>query len=214
MKVIVYGTGGHCSVVIDAILSAGLGDIECLVDDDQCKWGLTLYGYLVISPEELKERFKEAFLFIAIGDNKIRMRKARELEKLEAKFLTVIHPTAYISPSASLGEGTFVGANAVVNPCAKIGKHCIINTGAVVEHHCEIADFVHVAPNATLGGKVFVGESTLVGLSATILPKVKVGRDSIIGAGAVVKDDVPDEVTVVGVPAHPLNRRLKDDTPR
>jgi acetyltransferase EpsM len=206
MKIIIYGAGGHASVVIDAILSAGIGEIKCLVDDDPEKWGKELYGYPVLAPQELEEHMKDSYFFLAIGDNNYRRKKAEELKKMRANFPTIIHPKAYVSPTAFIDEGTLVCAHATVNPYAKIGKHCIINTGAIVEHHCEIADFVHIAPNATLGGKVSIGDGTLVGLSTTVLLGKRIGKNCIVGAGAVVIDDVPDNTTVVGVPAKPVRK--------
>jgi serine acetyltransferase len=39
------------------------------------------------------------------------------------------------------------------------------------------------------------------------LPRIRIGKDAIVGAGAVVISDVPDGVTVVGVPARPITKR-------
>jgi len=207
MEVIIYGTGGHSSVVVDALLAKGNASIRCLMDDDPNKWGKKLNRFSVISPKGLEEEISRAFFFLAIGDNDVRRRKAMELEKLGAKFLSIIHPKAIVSPTAQIGAGTLVGGSAVVNPYTQVGRHCIINTGAIVEHHCQIADFVHIAPNATLGGEVCIGEGTLIGLSATVLRGIKIGENCVIGAGAVVIHDVPSHTTVVGIPAKPIERR-------
>jgi acetyltransferase-like isoleucine patch superfamily enzyme len=48
---------------------------------------------------------------------------------------------------------------------------------------------------------VRIGEGAFIGIGAKIIPCVTVGQHAIVGAGAVVIADVPDEVTVVGVPA-------------
>lgn len=207
MKVVIYGAGGHSSVVVDALLAKGDSSISCFVDDDPSKWGKKIYRFPIISFEELEKEIPHVLLFLALGDNNVRRQKAVELERRGAKFLTIIHPKAIVSPTAQIGEGTLVAASAVVNPYAQIGKHCIINTGAIVEHHCQIGDFVHIAPNATLGAEVCIGEGTLVGLSATILRGVKIGEDCIVGAGAVVIRDIPPHTVVVGVPAKPIERK-------
>jgi acetyltransferase EpsM len=65
---------------------------------------------------------------------------------------------------------------------------------------------VHVSPGAQLGGNVYVGEGAHIGIGASIKPGVKIGKWSVVGAGAVVVNDVPDGVTVVGVPAKILNK--------
>lgn len=207
MDVIIYGAGGHSSVVIDALLNS-IKDIsiKCLVDDDKDKWGKIINGFPVVSPEGLEKYVEEAFFFLAIGENELRRKKAEELGKLGVKFLTVVHPTASVASTAIIEEGTLVCAQAVVNPYAKVGKHCIINSGAIVEHHCVIRDFVHIAPNATLGGGVYIGEGTLIGLSSTVLLRKRIGENCVVGAGAVVIDDIPPNTTVVGVPAKPIRK--------
>ncbi len=51
-----------------------------------------------------------------------------------------------------------------------------------------------------------VGQGALVGIGATVMPGRSVGDWSVVGAGACVIEDVPAGVTVVGVPAKPLQR--------
>jgi len=113
---------------------------------------------------------------------------------------SVIHPDASISPSATVGPGTFVGPLAVVHSRARVQPHGVINSGAIVEHDCEIGENVHVAPGAVLGGSVHVGFDTLIGLGARVLPGIRIGSGCIIGAGAVIIRDVVDGQRVVGVP--------------
>ncbi|MCS7300843.1 MAG: acetyltransferase, partial [Fimbriimonadales bacterium] len=103
-----------------------------------------------------------------------------------------------------------VCAGVVVQPDARIGRHCIVNTAASVDHDCTIADFVHVAPGARLAGGVKVGEGVLLGVGCCVLPGIQIGAWSVVGAGAVVTEDVPDGVVVVGVPARAI-RRSDDD---
>jgi UDP-perosamine 4-acetyltransferase len=56
-----------------------------------------------------------------------------------------------------------------------------------------------------LTGRVRVGERAFVGAGARVLPCLRIGSDSVVGAGAVVRADVPDGTTAVGVPARLLN---------
>ncbi|MBT6282943.1 MAG: acetyltransferase, partial [Phycisphaerae bacterium] len=77
-------------------------------------------------------------------------------------------------------------------------------TGATVDHDCELADGVHISPGANLGGNVTVGECSWIGIGACVKNGVTIGKNVIVGAGAAVVQDVPDNVTVVGVPAKEL----------
>lgn len=135
-------------------------------------------------------------LFIAIGDNRLRRRMA---DNIEAEFPVLIAPSAYVDPTAVIGEGTVVMQHATVQAGAVIGRHCIVNTGAVVDHECRLADFVHVSPGAVLCGNVKVGEETWIGANATVIQGLTVGARSIVGAGSTVLTDVPAGVTAVGL---------------
>ena len=68
---------------------------------------------------------------------------------------------------------------------------------------------VRVSPGAHLAGKVHVGELTHIGIGASVVQGVEIGRNVIIGAGAAVIDDIPDNVTAVGVPAKVIRRHEK-----
>ena len=191
---ILYGASGHAKVIID-ILEANGQKIDFIVDDNPA---LTeLLGYEV---RRNTGEYDEAI--VSIGSCEIR-RKVVEGLKV-GKYATSVHPSAVVSPRATIDEGTVVMQGAIVQSCAKIGKHCIVNTGASLDHDCEIADFVHVAPHATVLGGVKVGEGSWIGAGAVVKQYITVGKNCMIGAGAVVLHDVPDGATVVGVPGRAI----------
>lgn len=105
---------------------------------------------------------------IAIGNNRIRKKVA--LEHGNERFDIVIHPTAWVSPRARIGEGTVVMAHAVIQAGAIVGMHCIVNSGATLDHDCKVSDFAHIAPGAHLCGGVKVGEGALVGVGEGVMP--------------------------------------------
>lgn len=147
-------------------------------------------------------------VIIGTGDNGTRERLCREMRVAGCPLVTVIHPRAWVSPSARTSLGVFVGAHACVNAEAQIADGTLINTAAIVEHHVRIGPCAHIAPRAALGGRASVGALALVGIGATVLPRICVGCGAIVGAGAVAIRDVKEGDTVMGVPA-----RTTEDAP-
>ncbi len=184
-----YGASGHAKVIIDILKASGIV-IDALFDDDRSIHEL-------LSIPVMHNWAGESPLIISIGNNYSRKQIS---EKLKCEYGTVIHPSAIISPNASIGEGSVVMHSAIVQSGAKIGKHCILNTGVSIDHECVIENFVHISPQATLCGNVHVGEGAWIGASAVVIPGVKIGKWSTIGAGSVVVKDVPDGALAYGNP--------------
>jgi sugar O-acyltransferase (sialic acid O-acetyltransferase NeuD family) len=194
--VVVIGAGGHAKVLISTLTACGV-PVGAVVDDDDTKWGMDAQGTRVGRIErELGGRG-----IVGIGDNAQRREMARTLS---LEWQTVVHPSAYVHPSAKLGRGTVVFAGAVVQPDAVIGDHVIVNTGATVDHDCVVDDYAHLAPGVHLAGSVHVGEGAFLGIGSVVSPGVKIGRWATVGAGAVAIRDVADGVVAVGVPARAL----------
>lgn len=204
--ILLVGAGGHCQVVVDALLCAGTSEAVLeIADDDTRRWGTAVLGVPVRGALAGVLRAGGAF-HVAIGNNRVRERLAAACAEAGMAARTVQHPRAVRAASAVVGDGTLLAANAIVAPGARVGAHCIVNHGAVVDHDVVVGACSHVAPLAALGGGVRLGARVLVGAGATILPGVTIGDDCVVGAGAVVLADLPPGSTFAGVPAQRLDR--------
>ncbi|TVQ64799.1 MAG: acetyltransferase [Phycisphaerales bacterium] len=194
-RIVLIGGGGHAMVVAEAAIACGRTLAGFLDDDPAAHLGdlAERLGDLSGVPD-----LGEDAAIIALGNVG---RRAEIITRLRAPAATVVHPSAIVSPSATLGKGVFIGPNAVVHARARIGDHAIVNTGAIVEHDCLIGMNTHIAPGVVMGGETRVGPETLIGLGSRLLPGVRVGSRCVVGAGAVVLRAVGDGERVVGVPA-------------
>lgn len=155
-----------------------------------------------------------AYCFVAIGDNSLREFVSQELQRHGRKLATLIHPSAVVSSSATIGAGSYIGESAVLRTQSLVGEGVIVNAGAVVSHHTAIESFVSVGPNVALASQTSIGRRTMVGVGACIRPQVKVGTAAMIGAGSVVIHPVPDNATVVGNPAREIRPSGTSPTPQ
>lgn len=190
-----FGASGHGKVIKDILNANGI-KVEAFVDDNpnvnECGGRPVMHDATGLSP-----------MIVSIGVNRIRKMIVERLKanNPDIKFATAIHPSAVISPSAKIGEGTVVMAGAVINADAVIGNHCIVNTGATVDHDCKIGDYCHIAPGVNISGATHVGEGTWVGVGSCVIQCLNIGKNCMIGAGSVVVKDIPDNVTAFGCPA-------------
>jgi sugar O-acyltransferase (sialic acid O-acetyltransferase NeuD family) len=211
-RLLIWGGGGHGKVVADVARAAGY-TVVGFADADLDKLGNVVEpgGAAVVMDEtqlfESLDRPERPFdaLAIAIGSNRTRLEACAQVNG-QVRVPALVHPSAVLSPSAELGEGTVVMAMAVVNAGARIGMAVIVNTATVVEHDCVVGDGVHLSPHSTLADGVYVGPTSWIGAGATVIQQLRVGQGSIVGAGSVVIHDVPDDVTVVGCPARTVVR--------
>ena len=199
MRIVVIGAGGHGKVVLDAIFAAGSHVVAGIVDDNHQLAGMRLFDLPIVnSIEELND---VEGCIIAIGDNMIRREKYDLYLQAGYAPVTVIHPSAVISPWAEIGKGTVVMANAVINPDASIGDNAVLYTSCTIDHECRISDHAYISPGCNVCGQANVRTGAMLGAGAVVLPGISIGEWSVVGAGAVVTKDVADNVTVAGVPA-------------
>ncbi len=105
-----------------------------------------------------------------------------------------------------------------IHPGAKIGKNLFIDhgMGVVIGETSEIGNNVTIYHAVTLGGSSpsidserqrhekrhpTIGDDVVIGSGAQIIGPIKIGNKSRIASNAVVVKDVPDNATMVGIPA-------------
>jgi UDP-perosamine 4-acetyltransferase len=206
VSIIIIGAGGQGKVTLD-ILRGQKAKIIGFVDDNQEKKVTTVNDCPVLgTTTDLFKKKLSTTVSIAIGDNKTRKKIYEQCKKEGINVITIIHPSAIISPNTKIGEGVTIMPGAIINTNANIGNNVIINTKASIDHDNILEDHCQIQPGATLTGTVTVKELATIGSGATILPGIIIGKNAFVGAGAVVTKNVMDNETVVGIPAKPVKK--------
>ena len=144
-------------------------------------------------------RFPGLMLALALDPPAVKERAARYFGL--GNLAKVISPHAYVSPSATVGEGCILQRGVSVMADASLGIACKVNLNATVHHDSVVGDYCTLAPGATLLGYVTVGARSFVGAAAVVMPHVTIGEGAVVGAGAVVTKNVAPGSVVAGIPA-------------
>ena len=202
-EIIIVGAGGHAAEIIDYIgvwnlLREDKIEVKGLIDDNQDNY--EHYNFRAPFLGSIHGHVVDESAYYLMGIANIEFRKKIVLDLLEkgAKLSGFIHPSAEISPSATIEEGVVISRNSTVGPMAKIGKHTIINSRCTIGHDSEIGEFNFISPLCAISGNSKIGNDNLIGTNVVTLPGVKMGDRNKIGAGVVLFFEVSSDTTVVG----------------
>jgi acetyltransferase EpsM len=201
MRWLIVGAGAQGRITLDILRSTRPCDEFLFGDDDPTRIGQIVHGHLVVARRTATPDPEATRAILAIGNNLVRLRLAKEMGGAGWVFGKAIHPSAIVMGSASLGEGVSLCPSAVIGSGAAVGDHALVNTAAVVEHDCIIEPGASLSPGVRMGGRVVVGRAAFIGVGATLNPRMRIGAGAIIGAGAVVTRNVPPGMLAFGVPA-------------
>ncbi|HJV10286.1 MAG TPA: phenylacetic acid degradation protein PaaY [Burkholderiales bacterium] len=146
----------------------------------------------------------------------------------------VVHPSAYVHPSAVLIGDVIVGARVYVGPCASLRGdfgRIVVEEGANIQDTCMLHGFpgkdTVVGAESTIGhGAVLHGcvirRGALIGMNCVVNDNAEVGEDAVVAALAFIKAEarVEARTLVAGIPARALRKlseqelRWKEDNMR
>ena len=142
-KLLILGAGGYGRTVADVASQLGCYEQIAFLDD-----GREAPDILGKCADYARFADGNTDVYPAFGNNTVRMRWMDTLLQERISVPVLVHPRAYVSPTATLGAGTTVLPMAVVNTGVTVNRGCIINIGVLVDHDCVMEDGVHLAPGA------------------------------------------------------------------
>ena len=208
---LLYGAGGFARETAQAVHAMNLGGADWnlvgYIDDDPRMRGEEIDGTVVLGSRDRIPHFPDASLVVCTGrpsDYVSRMRIVRELGLGPERYATIIHPSAAVSRSSSVGPGSVLLAHVTLTAAVSIGAHVAIMPQVTLTHDDVIDDFTTIASGVSVGGGVRVEQCAYLGAGALIREARTIGAYSLIGMGAVVTRDVPSGEVWAGVPARRL----------
>ncbi len=188
--------GKHC---LDMLLYDSFSGEIVFFDDDPAVPDLLYDRFSVLKSEEAVASFfrnsGDAFVS-AIGNNRLREKTGRRMEKLGGRLVSLISSRAYLSPLCRLTEAVIVQPGAALAHEVHLGQSCCIHANSVIGHDVVLGKYVSVASLSTLIGPCTVGDYSFIGTNVVVHPRVTIGKHAYIGSGQVVREDVPDHGTL------------------
>jgi sugar O-acyltransferase (sialic acid O-acetyltransferase NeuD family) len=217
---VIVGAGGFARETAQAVTAVnaraaddGTGPVWRLLgflDDDPLLAGVTLDGATVLGGTGLLGSIGPAAqVAVCVGNPGnyfARIALVRRLGLTQDRFAAIVHPSAQVSDSSTVGPGSVILAQCVLTASVTVGAHTAVMPQTVLTHDSVVCDFATLASGVRLGGGAVVGTGAYLGAGALIREHVQVGAWSMVGMGSVVLSDVPAGQVWAGNPA----RRLRD----
>lgn len=218
IDLVFLGAGGTARDVLSLVedLNGNRKQYRCvaLLDDDKRLWGQKVQGIPITGPLTEAKRFDSAKFVNTLGSPRnyaCRCDVPARLGLSPKRFATLVHPTAVLSASATIGDGVIILPHVVVLSGVTIGDQVLILPGSVLNHDVRIGDYAILASAVNLSGEVEVGSSSYIGSGACLIQGIRVGENALIGMGTVVLKNVAPSTVVVGNPARPLSKPRRSE---
>ena len=172
----------------------------------------SLLGCPVLGFQAFRRRFspEDTRFVITIGEPRFRLEAFGRMAEAGYHGAKVIHPSAWISPDAEVGEGALIGPGVFIGSLASVGKNFYAAKGAAIGHHSVIGDHTRVGAGAFIGGHTVIGENAFIGSGAMLKDRIRIGSFSVVAIGSAVFSDVEDRATVMGNPARLASEGRQD----
>jgi UDP-3-O-[3-hydroxymyristoyl] glucosamine N-acyltransferase len=163
----VVGNGSAEATGVASVASANRGDVVFAEDEENLAGALKSQASAVIAGN-FAEKADSSKALLLVANPRLAFARVASLLRENAAHSAEIHPRAVIHPSAKLGKGVSVGANAVIGwsvigEGTNIGAGCVIADGVEVGADCEIYPNVTIYSDSRLGNRVIVHAGAVLG---------------------------------------------------
>lgn len=204
-NLVIIGSGGCGREVlqwaIDINKTEKRWNIKGFLDDDPNALESKICSVGIISGISEYEVEADDEFVCCIGNSVIRKKVVDCMKAKGAVFTSIVHPTAVVSDTCSLGESVIIYPFALISDNAVIGDGCIINMYSSVAHDSVLGEYCTISAHCDITGMCTLGSRVFMGSTSHIVPGSKIGDDVYICAGSSVMTGVRNGRKVLGNPA-------------
>lgn len=204
---LIFPFNGNALEALDCL--GGAFRLDAFIDDTPSKQGVSSLG-IPVHPRTGLAEFAGSQVLAVPGSPSSFLSRRAVIESLgiePARFAQVIHPTARISPLATIGRNVLIMAGAVVTSNAVIGDHVCVLPNTVIHHDAIIGAWSLIGSNVTIAGNTNIGENCYIGSGSSISNGLQIGAGSLVGiASTVIRSCEPDS-RLAGNPARAIRSR-------
>lgn len=203
---LIIGAKGFAKEVLEILHQNGQTENLCFYDDVNNDLPEKLFGQFPIlrSIEESETYFSQTSnqFVLGIGNPKLRKKLCDKFESIGGELSSVISKHAEIgSFGVQISSGCNILSGVKISNDVAIGKGTMAYYNSVITHDVKIGEFCEISPSVNILGRVRIGNLVSIGAGSIIFPDVTIGDNVVVAAGAVVRNNVPANVMVAGIPA-------------
>ncbi len=197
-----WGREVYSTFVNSLLFESGEYVVKGFLDDKQDALdGLKGDWPSIIGTVEEYQIEKNDVFFCAMGNSQWRKHYADIIAKKGGRFINIIDRIAWVNPSATLGEGIYIGPLTMVSANVVVGDHAMIQAYCNIGHDVRIGDYASIESYVFMGGHASVGSLATLHTKSSVIPHKSVGEGSVVGFGSVAMRNVPNYTSVFGNPA-------------
>lgn len=201
-NVIIIGAGSHAAEIDEYIKHSqkvtGVKEFKVagFLDDNPTNYSRYRFSALLLGRIDDHIISDEIDYIIGIANPKFRKMIVSRFKSGDAHFINFQHCTAYVSESATIGEGNIIGPGVNIGPNVKIGSFNLVNSRCSLGHDTSMGDFNFISPNVCFSGDTCIGDENMFGINSASIPDITIGSRNKIAAGTVLDQNVGDDSVI------------------